>query len=100
MIPPTDITDFTLNSDIRAKERHKYDEWKHEQELKTEEEKKRIEKEKALELEREIKVLREEAVVKANPVRTYKPIIIEHSSKPLTEPQTPNFQTKKRAMRL
>ncbi|XP_065676246.1 targeting protein for Xklp2 homolog isoform X2 [Hydra vulgaris] len=100
LIPPTEITDFTLNSDIRAKERQKYEEWKHEQELKTEEEKKRIEKEKALEVEREIKAMREEAVVKANPVRTYKPVIIEHSSKQLTEPQTPNLQTKKRAMRL
>ena len=98
LIPPTNVKDVVLNSDVRAKERAKFEQWKHEQEQHIEEEKMRFQKEKELAELQAIKQLRKEAIPKANPVRHFKPVDIHKSDKPLTEPQTPNFECKKRAM--
>lgn len=83
---------------MRAKERARFEDWKHEQERHMEEEKQRFQKEKELAELEAIKQLRKEAVPKANPIRHFKPMEIQKSDKPLTEPQTPNFECKKRAV--
>ena len=98
LIPPTNVKNVQLNSDIRAKERAKFDEWKSEQERAMEEEKLRFQKEKELQEMEAIKQLRKEAIPKANPVPHFKTFDIHKSDKPLTEPQTPHFECKKRAM--
>lgn len=101
VLPPTNVQDVVLNSDVRAKERAKFEEWKHEQEMRQEEEKVRFQHEKEQEEQEQIKQLRKEAVPKAHAVRHYKAVEIQKSSKPLTTPHTPNFECSKRAtMRL
>lgn len=98
LIPATNVKNVVLNSDTRAKERAKFEEWKHEQERHVEEEKMRCQKEKELAEMEAVRRLRKEAVPKANPVRHFKAVEIHKSEKPLTEPQTPNFECKKRAL--
>lgn len=101
LLPPTNVQDVVLNSDVRARERAKFEEWKHEQELKMEEEKQRFQREKEQEEQERVKQLRKDAVPKAHGIRHYKPVDIQKSSKPLTTPHTPNFELQKRAtMRL
>ena len=39
----------------------------------------------------EVRKFREQAVHKAHPVRNFKPVSVEPSSRPLTDPKTPNF---------
>lgn len=97
VIPITNPQQVVLNSDIRAKDRAKFDDWIHEKERYAEMENKRSQKEKEAEDEEQLKQLRQDAVHKANPVRNYKPVEIQKSVKPLTEPQTPKFECKKRA---
>lgn len=99
ILPPTNVQEFTLNSDVRAKERAKFDEWKHEQHRRMEEEKIRFEQSKELEEQLKVKQLRKEAVPKANPIRHFKPMEIAKSSKELTTPLTPNFECPKRSRR-
>ncbi|XP_057292042.1 targeting protein for Xklp2-A-like [Hydractinia symbiolongicarpus] len=98
LIPPTSPNQVVMNSDIRAKERAKFEEWKSEQNRLMEMEKMRIQKEKELEEERQLKLMRKEAVPKSHPVRRYKHIELQKSDKPLTTPQTPNFECQKRAL--
>lgn len=98
LIPPTNVKNVQLNSDIRAKERAKFDEWKSEQERAMEEEKLRFQKEKELQEMEAIKQLRKDAIPKANPVPHFKNFDIHKSEKPLTEPHTPHFECKKRAL--
>ena len=98
LVPPTNALNVTLNSEIRAKERAKFEEWKHKQELAVEEAKLRIQREKEEAEEREMRQLRKEAVPKAHGIRHYKPVEIQKGLIPATEPQTPHFETKRRAM--
>ena len=97
LIPTTNVKNVVLNSDLRAKERAKFEEWKHEQERQVEEDKLRFQKEKELAEMEAVRQLRKEAVPKAHPVRRFKAVEIHKSERPLTEPQTPNFECKKRA---
>lgn len=55
----------------------------------------RLQEQKMKEAEEQAKIekMRKEAVHKAKPVKHYKEIIIASSSKPLTEPRSPKFQT-------
>lgn len=82
-----------LNSERRAEERQQY-----------EEEQRRFEAERARQIEIEQKKkhiqdqlelmrLRKETVFKPAPVRNYKPLNIQKSSKPLTAPKSPVFRS-------
>ena len=98
LIPVTNVKQVVLNSDLRAIERAKFEEWKHEQERHVEEERIRCQKQHELEEAEAVRQLRKDAVPKANPVRNFKTVEIHKSDKPLTEPQTPNFECKKRSV--
>ena len=100
LIPPTDITDLALNTDLRAKEREQFEAWKNEQEREKEEARLLLQKQKEEEEERMAREQREKAVVKANPIRKFKPVDILPSTKPLTAPETPHFATDKRFSRI
>ncbi|XP_064089670.1 targeting protein for Xklp2 homolog isoform X1 [Macrobrachium nipponense] len=94
--PLTDISGFTLNTEVRAEERSKFElhQKQREDELlaaKREQE----EKEKA-EAAAEVARMRKEAVHKANPVRNYKPVVIKPAPCLPTVPVSPNFATKTR----
>ncbi|XP_068249880.1 targeting protein for Xklp2 homolog isoform X2 [Palaemon carinicauda] len=93
---PTDISGFTLNTEVRAEERAQFElhQKQREDELlaaKREQE----EKEKAEEAA-EIARMRREAVHKANPVRNFKPVVIKPAPCLPTVPVSPNFATKAR----
>jgi len=98
LIPPTNPQEVISNLEVRAKERSKFEEWKHEKESQLEEHKARILKEQEIEELKEIKQLRKDAVPKSYPIRQYKPLIVEKDLIPVTDPITPNFRTTKRAM--
>lgn len=88
--PLTEVQEFTLNTDLRARERHIFD-----QELKAKEEHleqlKRIAEERRLQEEKEeVLKLRKTAEVKAHPIRKYKEMVIVRSGK-VTVPVSPKF---------
>lgn len=96
-IPPTKIKSFSLSTDTRADEREMQQFWKKEKENMLEEERLRLEEENKLKEQAEVKKLRKQAVHKAKPVPNFKPLEIKKSQIPLTVPETPDFQMKKRA---
>ncbi|KAK3860635.1 hypothetical protein Pcinc_033330 [Petrolisthes cinctipes] len=92
----TDISGFTLNTEMRAEERNDYNlhlKMKEDeiQAAKREQE----ERKKAEELE-EVARMRREAVHKAKPVPKYKPMVLEPTTQPLTDPKSPQLATEAR----
>jgi len=100
LIPPTDITEVILNTDVRAKERATFDQFVADQEREKEMTRAAMEQRKREEEEEEIRQMRENATVQAQPIRHYKPVEVMPSSEPLTEPKTPAFATNKRLGRI
>lgn len=94
--PNTKIEEFTMNSDKRAKEREIYEMHKVERELEEEEIRRQLEKEREEEEKINIKNLRKQLVHKPNPIRKYRAVEIKQSGKELTNPQSPEWQSKKR----
>lgn len=93
--PFTEISSFTLNTELRAKERELFEEEQKEREqnilrIKETMEQRRLAKEKEEYLRN-----RKAAEVKAHPIKKYKPVVIKPSGK-VTEPVSPNFQSKKK----
>lgn len=97
LLPPTHISNVKLNTDARAEEREVQQYWKQLKEKEAEEERLEAERQKKIIEDREVRALRKQIVHKAQPVPHYKPLEIKKSTLPLTEPQTPNLQVKKRA---
>ncbi|XP_015174387.1 PREDICTED: targeting protein for Xklp2 homolog [Polistes dominula] len=92
-IKPKSMT-IGMNSYKRGKQRHEFDE-KIKQKLAMQE--KQREKEKAAQLAKEkleVAMLRKQTVVKAKPMPVFKPLYRIKSTKPLTEPQSPDWMYK------
>ena len=85
-----------MNCDKRAKEREIYEMHKTERELEEEEARRQLEKEREEEEKIYIKNLRKQLVHKPNPIRKYRSVEIKQSEKELTEPRSPEWQSKKR----
>jgi len=95
--PLTTVDDKILNSDARAVRRQAWDNEMAEKLRAYEEFKKHQEIEKMERERREVEELRKSLQFKANPVRHIKPFLIKASKAPLTQPQSPMLQTKKRS---
>lgn len=85
-----------MNSDKRAKEREIYEMHKAERELEEEDIRRQLQKEKDEEEKINLKILRKQLVHKPNPIRKYRSVEIKHSDKELTNPHSPEWQSKKR----
>lgn len=94
--PNTKIEEFSMNSEKRAKEREIYEMHKTERELEEEAMRRQVEKEREEEEKIHIRNLRKQLVHKPNPIRKYRAVEIKQSDKELTNPQSPEWQTKKR----
>lgn len=93
--PLTEISEFQLNTDARAREREYF-----EQQLKDKEERlaraKQLEEQIRLQKEQEeVLRIRKMAEYKAQPIKKYKEVVIQPSGK-ITEPVSPNFSTKRK----
>lgn len=91
----TEISEFQLNTDARAREREYF-----EQQLKEKEERlaraKQLEEQIRLQKEQEeVLRIRKMTEYKAQPIKKYKEVVIQPSGK-ITEPVSPNFSTKKK----
>ncbi|XP_066595005.1 targeting protein for Xklp2-like [Prorops nasuta] len=83
-----------LETDKRAKERRQFDEKLRQKELE-DELKRQQEEERNLEEEKKLTaVLRKQTETKARPMPVFKPRLLEKSTKPLTNPQSPMWSSK------
>ena len=94
--PSTKIEEISMNCDKRAKEREVYEIHKTERELEEEEARRQLEKEREEEEKIYIRNLRKQLVHKPNPIRKYRALEIKQSEKELTDPHSPEWQSKKR----
>ena len=85
------MTEVTLNTDRRAEERQDWESQVAEMQSEVEAQRHAAERQRILQEEEEYRRSRAQAVHKANPIRNYKPMEINPSDKPLTNPQTPRF---------
>ncbi|KAG8185563.1 hypothetical protein JTE90_017567 [Oedothorax gibbosus] len=91
-----EIKEFNLYTDKRASDRQHLKEIQEQEEQAMQQ---ALMEQKARDEERErqeLIQLRREIVHKANPIRHYKPVELQPSSIPLTQPESPNFETDKR----
>ncbi|XP_064610815.1 targeting protein for Xklp2-A-like [Liolophura sinensis] len=91
-----DITEFRLNTELRAKARENYEQCKKDRQMymdacQREQEMRRMDEEKAA-----ISQMRQEMVHRANPIRHYKAVEIQACTKPITQPLTPKLCTARR----
>ena len=111
--PLSEISNFELHSDRRAEEREAYEMHKKQREAELEGMKRQVsggitefshltlnsgnksiwqlEDRKKMEEEDEVRRLRQETVHKPLPVKSFRPIEIQKSDKPITEPMSPKF---------
>ncbi|CAF0950686.1 unnamed protein product [Brachionus calyciflorus] len=87
-------TSGLLHTELRAYKRIEYERFQKEKEkiasmIKKDLETSRIQNEKE-----EIKRMRSNSIVRSNPIRHYKPMIVKPSSKPLTNPISPNLSAR------
>ncbi|XP_012260180.2 targeting protein for Xklp2 homolog [Athalia rosae] len=88
------LTEFHLNTDIRAKERKEFDEKIKQKESEAEKMRKQAEMEQLKRAESERTEIRKMAETKARPMPVYKPAVLLRSTKPLTEPLSPAWTAK------
>jgi len=91
----SEISNFTLHSDRRAEERAAYELERSAKEAGLEGQRREMEERKRRQEEEEVMKLRRAAVHKAQPIKHYKPVEVKPSTKPLTQPELPNFQAGK-----
>ena len=94
--PLTNISEFKLSTEERSKKRENYEIIKKELQRVKEDEIQQSLKERQEEEAKEIALLRKQAVHKANPIRQFGNFVVKPSDQPLTLPETPKFETKKR----
>ncbi|XP_078688319.1 targeting protein for Xklp2 homolog isoform X2 [Branchiostoma floridae x Branchiostoma belcheri] len=94
--PLTDVSEFDLNTVRRAEQRQEFEMQKKMKEEEMEAQRQQQEAERREQEQIEIARLRKELVHKANPIRHGRPLDIQPSNKPLTNPQTPNFSDRRR----
>ena len=80
------MSNFELHSDRRAREREQFDLQQKQREAELESSKKQLEDKRRQDEEREMQRLRREAVHKAQPVKHYRPVDVQPSDKPITQP--------------
>ncbi|KAJ2849457.1 Protein tpx2 [Coemansia brasiliensis] len=95
-MPLTAIEEVLLQTELRSEERRAYDEDRMERDRIREEVLARKRQEEERREEEEIKRLRKLLVHKAQPVRQYKPLVIQPSDRPLTIPKTPQWHVRTR----
>ncbi|KNE59634.1 hypothetical protein AMAG_03889 [Allomyces macrogynus ATCC 38327] len=97
--PLTDPETPVLYTEDRAEDRRAFDLDMEARRVREEEERKRMAEEEERRVEAQIKRLRKQLVHKAKPVMVGKPIVIKHSTKPVTKPYSPMIgEKRKRAM--
>ncbi|KAJ1569539.1 hypothetical protein HK096_002772, partial [Nowakowskiella sp. JEL0078] len=87
--PPTICEDVVLASEIQAEKRKHFDEAIRQKEIQNKLLMEQQEREKEDHEREEVKKLRKELVHQAKPVKQFVPVVVQHSSKPLTQPETP-----------
>ena len=93
--------EFNLNSERRAQDRAVYEMNKREKEMEDEQLILQREAEREEEERKNIEMLRKQLVHKANPIRNYKQVSIMASDRPLTQPESPIWNTReKKSMRI
>ncbi|KAJ2648097.1 hypothetical protein IWW40_004185 [Coemansia sp. RSA 1250] len=95
-MPLTAIEEVLLQTELRSEERRAYDDDRMERERIREEVLARKRQEEERREEEEIKRLRKLLVHKAQPVRQYRPLVIQPSDRPLTVPKTPQWHVRTR----
>ena len=98
--PLTEISEFKLNTEERSRKRESYEIMKKELQRVKEDEIQQSLKERQEEEAKEIALLRKQAVHKANPIKHFGDFEVKPSLRPLTQPETPKFETNKRFGRL
>ncbi|KAK3741679.1 hypothetical protein QZH41_000797 [Actinostola sp. cb2023] len=97
----TVFEEFNLNSERRAQDRAVYEMNKREKEMEDEQLILQREAEREEEERKNIEMLRKQLVHKANPIRNYKQVSIMASDRPLTQPESPIWNTReKKSMRI
>ncbi|XP_063597841.1 targeting protein for Xklp2-like isoform X1 [Penaeus indicus] len=91
--PLTDISGFTLNTEIRSEERNEFEMHRKRKEDELLAAKREQEDRQAAEEAAEVARLRRSIVHKANPVPNYKPHVVKPSERHPTIPKSPNFST-------
>ncbi|XP_049950886.1 targeting protein for Xklp2 homolog isoform X2 [Schistocerca serialis cubense] len=89
-----EITAICLNTDIRSKERERFEMKIKEKEMLMEECRRQLKEEQEREEEEEKARLRREAIHKAQPISKYAPVVVAKSTKELTVPESPFSRTK------
>jgi len=90
--PLTEVSNIVLHSDKRAEEREKYELKVKAKEVEVLAAKREQEERKRRLEEAEVAKLRQAAVHKAQPIKSYKPVEVHGSEKPLTLPSSPQFK--------
>lgn len=92
--PLTEIAEFHLSCEQRMQERKQFDLEQKEREDKLRAIKEEEEKAKKIKEEEEREMFRKQTEIKAQPIRKYKPIVIQPSNK-VTVPVSPEFMSRK-----
>lgn len=96
--PLTEIDDFTLPSEQRAAQRRAFDARQAEKQRLAEQQRQQQLQAKLAREKAEVARLRMQMVPKARPVLKAQPLAVNRSEKRLTEPVSPKFSTKQRAL--
>ncbi|KAI9137423.1 hypothetical protein BKA69DRAFT_920618 [Paraphysoderma sedebokerense] len=94
--PLTDHGDIVLHTNMRAEERKLFDEFLEEKRKADQELREYVRRQKEAEEQQRLKQIRKQLVHKAQPVRSFAPVVIKTSSKPLTHPQSPMIGKKRK----
>lgn len=91
--PLLTVDNFSLHSEIRSKQREKYDEKREAEERERMAENLQRRALRAAEESKELAEYRKKLVHKAQPIHQYAPIIIKPGERPITLPKSPHFRT-------
>ena len=96
--PMTEVSNVLLRTELHSEQRAKFDSELEEREREREAENREREAQMEAVEARRLAHMRRSLIHKALPVHRYAPAVILPSSKPLTAPHSPNFQTRLRGM--
>ena len=98
--PCTEFNEFTMHSVKRAEERETYEMHKQEREEELSAIEIQRQEEQAEEEKANLAVLRKQLVHKPNPIRKFKGVNVQRSTAPLTEPESPAWQERRKRLRV
>ena len=96
--PMTEVSNFVLHTEMRSKQRAKFDMELEQKELQREQENSERQAMAEAEEAKKVAAMRRSMVHKALPVRHYAPVMVKPSSRPLTAPHSPQFHIRLRGM--